>query len=91
MGKPHLALGVSLVTLGEVFGVDIDLADAPGFFESGDRHLVLGGRVTTVTGNVVIAAPRRLTEYSLRPYFVGGAGLMRVCTDRAQSLRRDRA
>lgn len=79
-GKPNLVVGVSLVTIGEIFGVDVDLADAPGFFE-GDRHLVLGSRVTTLTGNVVIAAPRRMTEYTLRPYFVGGAGLMRVYAD----------
>jgi hypothetical protein len=76
-GKPNLAIGVSLVTIGEVFGVDVDLADAPGFFE-GNQHLVLDSRVTTLTGNVVIAAPRRMTEYVLRPYFVGGAGLMRI-------------
>ena len=79
-GKPNLVVGVSLVTIGEVFGVDVDLADAPGFFE-GEQHLVLGSRVTTLTGNVVIAAPRKLTEYVLRPYFVGGAGLMRVYAD----------
>ncbi|HEX7138739.1 MAG TPA: hypothetical protein VF219_12855, partial [Vicinamibacterales bacterium] len=41
----------------------------------------LNSRVTTLTGNVVIAAPRRLTEYVLRPYFVGGAGLMRIHAD----------
>ena len=83
MGKPHLAIGVSAVFLGEIFGAEIDVADAPGFFQSGDQHLVLGGRVTTVTGNIVIAAPHRWTEYSLRPYFVGGAGLMRVRTSTA--------
>jgi hypothetical protein len=32
--------------------------------------------VTTWTGNVVIAAPQRLTQYTLRPYLVGGGGLM---------------
>jgi hypothetical protein len=79
-GKPNVVIGVSVVTLGEVFGVDIDLADAPGFFEGTD-HIYLNSRVTTLTGNVVIAAPRRLTEYVLRPYFVGGAGLMRIHAD----------
>jgi hypothetical protein len=79
-GKANLALGVSAAFLGEVFGVEVDIADAPGFFESDDRHLVTGSRVTTLSGNVVVAAPHRLTEYSLRPYFVGGAGLMRVRT-----------
>ena len=80
VGKANLAIGGNAVFLGEVFGADVDIADAPGFFQSGDAHLVLGSRVTTLTGNVVVAAPHRLTEYSLRPYIVGGAGLMRIRT-----------
>ena len=77
-GKANPAIGVSAVFLGDVFGAEVDVADAPGFFQSGDKHLVLNSRVTTISGNVVVAAPHRLTEYTLRPYFVGGAGLMRV-------------
>jgi len=80
VGKANPAIGASAVFLGEVFGTEVDVADAPGFFQSGDQHLVVGSRVTTITGNVVVAAPRRWTEYSLRPYVVGGAGLMRVRT-----------
>jgi len=80
VGKPNLAIGVSAVFLSEVFGAEVDVADAPGYFEPDDKHLVFGSRVTTVSGNVVVAAPHRLTEYSLRPYFVGGGGLMRVRT-----------
>ena len=79
-GKANLLLGASAVFLGEMFGAEVDVADAPGFFESGDRSLVRGSRVTTISGNVVVAAPHRLTEYSLRPYLVGGGGLMRVRT-----------
>jgi hypothetical protein len=79
-GKAKLAVGVGAVFLGEVFGAEVDLADAPGFFESGDNHLVVGSRVTTLTGNVVVAVPRRVSEYALRPYLVGGGGLMRVRT-----------
>jgi hypothetical protein len=79
--KPNLVVGASLVTLGDVFGVDIDVADAPGFFQSGDTHLVLSSRVTTATGSIVVAAPRRLTEYGFRPYFVAGGGVMRVSQD----------
>ena len=79
--KKHVVLGVTAVTLGEIFGVDVDLGDAPGFFQAGDQHLVLSSRVTTLTGNLVVAAPRRLTEYILRPYLLGGAGLMRVRYD----------
>jgi hypothetical protein len=36
--------------------------------------------VTTLTGNVVIALPKRMSGYGLRPYFSGGAGLMHVDT-----------
>jgi hypothetical protein len=83
VGKASVAIGASAVFLGEVFGAEVDIADAPGFFESGDKHLVILSRVTTISGNVVVAAPHRLTEYSLRPYFVGGVGLMRVRTTTA--------
>jgi hypothetical protein len=76
-GQRNLIYGVSVASLGEIFGVDVDLADAPGFFEGGDQ-LIISSRVTTLTGNIVIAAPRRWTEYVLRPYLVGGGGLMRV-------------
>jgi hypothetical protein len=55
----------------------VDVALAPGFF-TGKRRLVISSSVFTVTGNVVLTLPRRLTEYFLRPYFIGGAGVMRV-------------
>ena len=77
-GSPTVVLGVSGVLLGEVVGLDIDFSHAPGLFESGDRQLVAHSSVTTLTGSVVVALPRHLNEYGLRPYFVGGAGLMRV-------------
>jgi hypothetical protein len=80
IGTANPAIGASAVFLGEVFGAEVDAADAPGFFQSGDKHLVLRSRVTTVSGNVIVAAPHRWTEYWLRPYVVGGAGLMRVST-----------
>ena len=79
VGKPHLLIGASAVYLGEVFGAEVDVADAPGFFETGGQ-LVRQSHVTTVSGNIIVAAPHRLTEYSLRPYFVGGFGVMRVKT-----------
>lgn len=84
--KTHLVFGGSFVSLGDMFGAEVELADAPGFFESGAGTLVLSSRVTTLTGNVVIAAPRRLMEYSLRPYFVGGGGLMRIHADDVLSV-----
>jgi len=76
--NPSITLGGSVVVLGEIFGGEAEVADMPGFFEANDKNLVTHSRVTTITGNVVIAAPHRLTEYSLRPYVVAGAGLMRM-------------
>jgi hypothetical protein len=78
--KPNVAVGASAMFLGEIFGAEIDVGDAPGFFESGNGNLVRLSRVTTVSGNLVVAAPHRLTEYWLRPYVVAGGGLMRVRT-----------
>lgn len=75
-GKPNVAICVTGVLLGEVIGIDADLGYAPGFFQAGDEHLVLRSRATTLTANIVIALPRRMTQYTLRPYVVGGAGIM---------------
>jgi len=77
-GKWNPAIGGSFVTIGDVFGIDAEVANAPGFFQSGDSHLVLSSHVTTITGNLVIAAPRKKTEYGLRPYAVAGGGVMRA-------------
>ena len=77
-GKWNPAIGASFVTISNVFGLDVEVANAPGFFQSGDSHLVLSSHVTTITGNLVIAAPRSKTEYGLRPYIVAGGGVMRA-------------
>jgi hypothetical protein len=64
-----------------VFGIDADVGYGRGFFQSGNKNLVVGSSATTLTGNIVIALPRRLTTYTLRPYFVGGAGFMHAQID----------
>jgi hypothetical protein len=76
-GKQNPSIGVSGGWLGEVFGIEGDVAWAPGFFEAGENELISSG-VNTLTGNVIVALPRRMAQYSLRPYFVGGAGVMQV-------------
>lgn len=76
VGSANVVLGVSGGLLGDVVGVEADLGHAPGFFQKGGRSLVSSSRVTTVTGNVIVGPPRTATEYSLRPYFVGGFGVM---------------
>ncbi len=78
-GHPKIAFGVTNALLGEVIGVEADLGRVPGFFTGG--HLVVNSSVTTLTGNVVLALPRHRTRYTLRPYVVGGAGLMHVHID----------
>lgn len=77
-GHSNVALGVSGLWLGEVFGVEADFGRSPGFFEWDNQQLVSGTSASTLTGNIVVALPRRLAEYTLRPYFVGGAGAMFV-------------
>ena len=75
-GESKFTVGANAVLLGEFLGVEADLGHTPGFFERKTQHLIVGSRVTTLTGNVVLALPKRLAQYSLRPYVVGGAGIM---------------
>lgn len=81
IGKKKVAFGVAGGLLGDVLGLEADFARFNRFFESGTGGKVLKSSVTTLTGNLTVAVPRRLTEYTLRPYFSGGAGLMRVRKD----------
>ena len=73
--------GGSVMWLGSgVFGVEGDIAITPGYFQR-DRSQLLSSRVTTLVGNVVLAAPLNLTRESLRPYVSAGWGLMRATSD----------
>lgn len=91
VGVPNVVFGVSGLLLGEVLGIEGDLGIGPGFFDADSQGELLGpsagsanrdffaaSRVITYTANVVVALPRRMAEYSLRPFVVGGAGLMRI-------------
>jgi hypothetical protein len=80
-GQVHWLLGANAAVLGEVFGLEGDVAHVPGFFQSGDELFVLSSSVTTLTGNLVIAMPKRIFQYTLRPYFVAGAGILRARSD----------
>lgn len=81
-GKRKLTYGVGGTWLGTFIGVEGDLARVRGFFE--DPLLVRSSSVTTMTGNVVLTLPRKYTEYGLRPYLVGGGGVVRVNIDQGQ-------
>jgi hypothetical protein len=94
VGSRKWVYGGSVLLLGDVIGVEGDLTIVPGFFQTDDPPdsgaRVVSSRVTTWTGNVVVALPRGLAQYTLRPYFVGGGGLMRVQSeDRVGVVRVD--
>ena len=75
-----LTLGASVTLLSDgILGLEADVGHTPRFFEGNDPlGLVLTSRVTTVSGNVIVAAPLALTRESLRPYVVAGLGLMQA-------------
>lgn len=79
-GRTKRTYGGSVAVIGRrVLGIEADFAYTPRFFQRPRRQpLVRGSNVTTFTGNVILAAPVRLTREGLRPYFVGGVGLMHV-------------
>ncbi len=72
--------GINGGWLGEVFGIDVDLAYAPGYFERdpppGSSKLVTSSAVTTFTGSLIVGVPKSRTKYVLRPYALGGFGIM---------------
>lgn len=80
----HLIFGGSAGWLSSgILGVEGDFAYAPRFFERDGRspgqlpgRIVLASTVATVSGSFIVATPLRLTGYSLRPYLIGGLGLI---------------
>lgn len=83
-----LGFGVAAAVIGNVLGIEADFGRRSGFLpaKANGTGNVLGSSVMTLTGNVTVAVPKRLVEYTLRPYFVGGAGLMAVRIDQRVSL-----
>jgi hypothetical protein len=79
----HWTFGGSAAWLSDqVLGVEADFATVPGFFQnSSGTGLITGSRVTTLTGNVLAAVPLSVTRESLRPYVIGGLGLMHATAD----------
>lgn len=77
-GSANVVFGGSVLLLGDIFGIEGDIGIAPGFFQAGDQELVTSSSAQTFTGNVVVALSRRISQYTLRPYIVGGAGVMRL-------------
>lgn len=83
-----LTVGGSVALLGDSFlGLEADVAHTPGFFQGNDPlGLILSSRVTTIAGSVIVAAPLAVTRESLRPYLVGGLGLIQARSNHIASL-----
>ena len=74
----HRNFGGSVGFLGDgIFGVETVFSWTPGLFQSGDADIVEASRSIAWMGNLVLTAPKRWTEYSLRPYVSGGFGLLK--------------
>jgi hypothetical protein len=60
-----------------IFGIEGEFAYAPSFFKV-DNPLsdIQSSKLFTLSGNVVVAVPLSVSEYSLRPYAIGGVGLI---------------
>lgn len=79
-GGPKLVYGASAGFLGDIIGLEADFGRWSGYLTD-EQGITVGDSVTTLMGNVTVALPRRLTEYTLRPYFAGGAGLIRATSE----------
>lgn len=64
-----------------VLGLEFDFAHSPHFFEPDLERLVTGSHVTTLTGSVIAAVPLAVTQESLRPYVVGGIGVIHASVE----------
>ena len=78
-----LDYGLSLANMGAgIFGFEVDFGYSPNFFETGTAtnnafNFTNDSNVTTLTGNVIVGAPIGGHGGSIRPYAVGGVGLIR--------------
>jgi hypothetical protein len=74
----HVIFGGSASWLSAgILGVEGEFAYSPSFFKverAGSD--IQGSHLFTLSGDVIVAVPLRVSEYSLRPYAIGGVGLI---------------
>ncbi|MEZ5419976.1 MAG: hypothetical protein R2708_21890 [Vicinamibacterales bacterium] len=81
------AVGISGVVVSDDGpGLEIDIAHQSRFFEGADDSLVTRSGVTTLSANVMLAAPIAWTRESLRPFAVAGLGWMHAASNDQISL-----
>jgi opacity protein-like surface antigen len=84
--------GVSLAAMGGgAVGFEVDFGYSPNFFETGtagnnDFRFTNDSNVTTLTGNAIVGIPIGGKGGSVRPYVVGGVGLIRTNVQDAAEL-----
>jgi opacity protein-like surface antigen len=87
--KQNLTYGGSLAYMGaSVFGFEVDFGYSPEFFEPDDDDIDLidNSNVTTLMANAVVGVPIGGSEAQVRPYVVGGVGLLRSAVTGAGDL-----
>jgi hypothetical protein len=97
LNPPQVALrrsttiGVAGLWLTEgLLGAEAEIAHVPGLFRE-TNPVVDSSSATSYMGSVIVAAPVALTRESLRPYAVGGLGLLQVrMSDTVRVLPTDR-
>lgn len=84
----RFTLGAAVALLSDgILGLETEFSHTPRFFEGDDPlGLVLTSRVTSMSGSVVLAVPLAVTRESLRPYVVGGLGLLQARSKHAGGL-----
>jgi hypothetical protein len=83
-GKVHPDLGGAVDWLHGIFGAEGLIVYTPGFFTD-TGTLIKSSRTVAFMGNAVLTVPRKISEYTLRPYVSGGIGAMTLSiSDRAQ-------
>lgn len=77
----HFTFGGSIGWMGaRIVGFEVDFGYTPEFFAGDDSvidFLNSESNVTTLMGNVLVGVPIGGDDASVRPYFSGGAGLLR--------------
>lgn len=92
--KRHASVGGSVALLGEgILGAEVIGVFTPGFFQTSQSRLadvalpeIESSRLVALMGNVIVTTPRRLTEYSLRPFVSAGLGMLHTSQTQALAL-----
>jgi hypothetical protein len=83
VGDTKIALGGSAGWIGDgLFGLEGNVGYTPGLFDRDGvapaANVVLSSSALVATGDLLVLTPRALVRDTLRPYVLGGLGLMRV-------------